>query len=604
MSELENRSGSNINKVILDNIEIERNSSNEITKISGEVIKDDLYGITKKGTKCSKEELEYSIMKIIRRKLGECILSDEYVLLLDENEITIPSRTKEDFSLPLKGKYGSTITWYKVSGSNIRINNSLATTMQTYTEETVVLKAMLSYHNKTVEKNFTIIVEPTEVAKYDKEHTILSQVVTNDFTLPSLGYYGSNISWIVFSGSGITISGNKALVNRTTVNQKVILRATFTYDDEIKIRDYLITVQAIDFIQEDIDNISLPVSVSNNFILPTTGINGSSISWIVFSGNGISILGSIATVTKIESVQEVVLRAIFTLNNESRTKDYLVTVEAINVITEDINSISLPSTVDSNFSLPTTGYYGSSISWMVYSGSGISISGNTALVNKTSTDQEVILRATFTYNLEVETEDYYITVKSLDVISEDINFLSLPSTVDNDFSLPTTGYYGSSISWMVYSGSGISISGSTALVNRTVSKQNVILRATFSYEGDTQIEDYNITVEALKIQLVQTNYDDTMYRLSTDELASCSFNVCTTTNDAIYIEVNVNDSDFLTTTISSNPSFNPSFTLQETQLLKTGFTGDSMPLYFTLTVYDCSDDSLIDEIMGTIYYYS
>lgn len=604
MSELENRSGSNINKVILDNIEIEKNSSNEITKITCDVIKDDLYGITKKGTKCSKEELEFSIMEIIKRKLGGCVLSDEYVLFLDENEITIPCRTKEDFLLPLKGKYGSTITWYKVSGSNIRINNSLATTVQTYTEETVVLKATLSYHNKMVEKNFTIIVEPTEVAKYDKEHTILSQVVTDDFPLPSLGYYGSNISWEVFSGSGITIAGNIASVNRTTVDQEVILRATFTYDDEIETRDYLITVEAIDFIQEDIDNISLPTSVANNFILPTTGINGSSISWIVFSGNGISISGSIATVTKIESAQEVVLRATFTLNNESRTKDYLVTVEAINVITEDINSISLDSTVESDFSLPTTGYYGSSISWEVYSGSGITICGSTACVSRTSTDQEVILRATFTYNGEVETEDYYVTVKSLDVISEDIYRVSLPSTVDSDFSLPTTGYYGSSISWEVYSGSGISISGSTALVNRTTSDQNVILRATFSYEGDSQTEDYNITVEALGIQLVQTNYDDTMYRLTTDELASCSFNVCTTTNDAIYIEVNVNDSDFLTTTISSNPSFNPSFTLQETQLLKTGFTGDSMPLYFTLTVYNCSDDSLIDEIMGTIYYYS
>lgn len=81
-----------------------------------------------------------------------------------------------------------------------------------------------------------------------------------------------------------------------------------------------------DLVQLDKDALELKTSYTENFTLPATGANGSTITWAVTEGTAITIEGTTAKVTRGEADATVKLTATIKLNEETLTKEFTITV--------------------------------------------------------------------------------------------------------------------------------------------------------------------------------------------------------------------------------------------------------------------------------------
>ena len=285
-------------------------------------------------------------------------------------------------------------------------------------------------------------------------------------------------------------------------------------------------------------------AVTSSFTLPTAGEEGTSISWEVLSGSAITLSGSNnenAAVTRpsfTAADDDVLIKATVTKNGETDTKTFSLKVLKASNLSDaesvaqakadlDITELGFVSgdtfdSVTQDFTLPTTGSEGTTISWEVVSGSAIDLSGSNnedAAVTRpsfTATDDDVVLKATFTKNGETDSNTFNLKVLKADSLSDtesvtqakdDLDIAGLGfalgdtfDSVTQDFTLPTTGSEGTTISWEVVSGSGISLSGSSnkdASVSRPNymdGDSNVKLRATYSKNGATASEEFDLTV--------------------------------------------------------------------------------------------------------------
>ena len=78
--------------------------------------------------------------------------------------------------------------------------------------------------------------------------------------------------------------------------------------------------------------LTLEEKVEADFNLPATGVNGSTISWVVSEGTAVSIEEGVAKVTRTEADQTVKLTATITSGTVSKTKEFTVLVKG-NVLT-------------------------------------------------------------------------------------------------------------------------------------------------------------------------------------------------------------------------------------------------------------------------------
>ncbi len=81
-----------------------------------------------------------------------------------------------------------------------------------------------------------------------------------------------------------------------------------------------------DLVQLDKDALELKTSYTDNFTLPATGANGSTITWAVTEGTAIAIEGTQATVVRGDADATVKLTATIKLNEETLTKEFTITV--------------------------------------------------------------------------------------------------------------------------------------------------------------------------------------------------------------------------------------------------------------------------------------
>lgn len=167
----------------------------------------------------------------------------------------------------------------------------------------------------------------------DKSNLSLPSTITENFTLPLAGINGSIISW-QSNSTAITINGGNATVTRGTEDISVELTATITYGTVSDTWNKLVTVKAIGLtdqerVERDKSNLSLPSTITGNFTLPLTGINGSSISWESNINSSISINEGTAIVIRGATDVDVVLTATITYGAASDTWGDTVTVVAM-----------------------------------------------------------------------------------------------------------------------------------------------------------------------------------------------------------------------------------------------------------------------------------
>ncbi len=80
------------------------------------------------------------------------------------------------------------------------------------------------------EKNKTIqfLCTPAQKIQLDQSKIEIPTTAFFDFSLPHQGYFGTTFTWSVVSGTGITIQNRVAQVNRTEVDQNIVLKLTLT----------------------------------------------------------------------------------------------------------------------------------------------------------------------------------------------------------------------------------------------------------------------------------------------------------------------------------------------------------------------------------------
>ncbi|MGN6219386.1 MAG: immunoglobulin-like domain-containing protein [Microbacterium sp.] len=167
---------------------------------------------------------------------------------------------------------------------------------------------------------------------------------TADFSLPTAGY-GATVAW-TSDGPAIAVSGGTATVTRPvagTGDATVTLTATFTVGAETRIKTYPVHVPE-DLADDakadaDLDAVQLQGAddIRTNFSVPTTGPQGSTLSWTVTSGGAVaSLRDGVRDDSRTVEVQrpaagsaasEVVLTATATNGSARREREFRVRVQ-------------------------------------------------------------------------------------------------------------------------------------------------------------------------------------------------------------------------------------------------------------------------------------
>ena len=275
-------------------------------------------------------------------------------------------------------------------------------------------------------KTFNITIPKYEMSSTEKVALDLASInipseVTSSFSLPSYGENDSSFEWTSLNEDYIQIVNYTAVVTRSNVDKYVEIGVKATYQNFYDTRYFTIKVLGtgvsdLEKAQQALNNILLVSSTDKDITLPTTGLNGSTISWAIKSGYGISISGSTLKVTKYLTNRTIVLEATVTCGSSSVTGEFSIIIEKMTdeeVVNNDKLYIDVPSIVSENFFVSTLGDLGSTIIWDSADSSVINFVDGEGIITRGESDQTVPISATITYGTATITEYYTVKVLGL-----------------------------------------------------------------------------------------------------------------------------------------------------------------------------------------------
>ena len=270
-------------------------------------------------------------------------------------------------------------------------------------------------------------------------------------------------------------------------------------DDNVNL-DELISLVGIDY--SDGDNAQ---HVTNNLTLVSRDLGDVSISWSSSNETSIKIEGTTGIVTRLDSDQNVTLTATLKYQDLLKSKTFRVVV--IGLDEETVNLDDLISEIDIEFSnlddkdhvtddvtLISPNLGDVSLQWSSNVESSIMIEGQTGVVTQVESDVTVILTATLTYEEQVKTKTFEITVLAAGqdneaplifglsnyvfyVDDETPNWLENVSAIDNvDRDVTVT-----------YDASNVDLS--------TAGTYNLRYRATDTFNNETEIDVTVVVIE-------------------------------------------------------------------------------------------------------------
>ena len=180
----------------------------------------------------------------------------------------------------------------------------------------------------------------TDVAALDfddfKNANTANTSITSDLNLPANGANGTLINWSSSNTNYISNTGSVTRPEASAGDQSVTLTATVSKGDSDQEKEFELTVTvpdadavaadvaALDF--DDLKNANTATdNIRTNLALPTSGANGTTISWE--STNSGVINSSTGVVTRSHSSQSATLTATVSRGDESGTKDFTLTVK-------------------------------------------------------------------------------------------------------------------------------------------------------------------------------------------------------------------------------------------------------------------------------------
>lgn len=254
-------------------------------------------------------------------------------------------------TLPTTGANGSSITW--MSGNPAVISNDGLTVNRPAIgsgDVNVVLTAIIKYGNVSDVKTFTVTVKPmwSDMQRVAADKAALSikfggtdtaDSVTKPMTLPTVGVYGSTVTWIsgnpaVVSNDGQTIHRPAAGSGDVTVNMTAIINYNGYADSRtfaIVVKQQLTDAQKVAADKAVLTPIYLgtdtAASVTQSLTLPEVGANGSSIIWVSGNLNVISDTGVVYRPAAGTSDISVQLTAVIVSGGVADTKTFTVIVK-------------------------------------------------------------------------------------------------------------------------------------------------------------------------------------------------------------------------------------------------------------------------------------
>jgi hypothetical protein len=251
----------------------------------------------------------------------------------------------QNLTLPVTGSEGCTISWASSDPSLISITGAVQQPVTGNAE--VTLTATISSHAVSDTAQFTVTVigqmsdaDPVAAAKaalnivYAAGDSAAS--VTQNVTLASTGSDGCTISWSSDTPSVISIAG--AVTQPPSQPVIVTLTATISSNSASDTKAFVLTVQPLmsDEAAVEADKAALAIgygpgdsasSVTGNIVLPTSGTNGSTITWASSAPAVISISGGVTVPS--DNDASVTMTATITHGSASDTAAFNLPVKAM-----------------------------------------------------------------------------------------------------------------------------------------------------------------------------------------------------------------------------------------------------------------------------------
>jgi hypothetical protein len=382
------------------------------------------------------------------------VKTDEQIVAADKAALEIGfggSDTKSSVTqavyLPIKGKYGSTITW--VSSNTAVISNDGKTVVRpTNADIKVVLTATITKNSITATKTFEVTVKTqltdAQIVAADKAALVIgfsgsnnASFVTSPLTLSVKGANGSIITWT--SSTPAIISNDGKTVNRPTIGQGdvvVTLIANLSSNGvmDIKLFTLVVKQQLSDADKVSADKAALAIvftegdsanSVTSKLTLPVFGVNGSTITWIsstptVISNDGKTVTRPIngqgdVTVTLIATLTSNVVSdvKVFTVVVKQQVTDAQKVAADKAALQIGFTGTDTAASVTSKLTFPVVGVNGSTIVW--YSSNAAIVSDNGTVVRPAAGtgDKTVTITAVIIGNVSVDTKSFAVIVKQL-----------------------------------------------------------------------------------------------------------------------------------------------------------------------------------------------
>lgn len=145
--------------------------------------------------------------------------TDKEAVKADSARLSIPSKAKEDFALPLLGLGGSDISWKSDQTDVIEAAGGTAKVKRLDKERTVTLSAVIKRGGQTANKSFKVTVPAFEI--------VLPTVITKKTTLelPGVSIQGNAIAWTTDHPEIIDVKTGVVTIPDTLV--KVVLTAKY-----------------------------------------------------------------------------------------------------------------------------------------------------------------------------------------------------------------------------------------------------------------------------------------------------------------------------------------------------------------------------------------
>ncbi len=281
-----------------------------------------------------------------------------------------------NLSLPATGERGSTVTWTSLTPARVGSDGSIVPPLNK--DEKVTLRAALSSGPSSATRDFAVTVKDGAIAA-DLAAIALGfgsgdteMAVTQKIVLPLKGANGTTITW---TSSNTDLFGNDGTIVRTNeadepVTLAVKISKTGLRDQGKEFQLVLAAAKAeLDSAETEIGYASddSATFVTQNLVLPGTGIRGSTINWSSLSAKALSDSGVLTP--PLGQDEKVTLRATLVNGPSRATRDFTVVAKDYSVFADLANLALTFSPSDSEnhvtakLGLPAAGANKTKITW-------------------------------------------------------------------------------------------------------------------------------------------------------------------------------------------------------------------------------------------------